>query len=193
GAAISDRSEKDKEMILTNAKRILREGFHPKFWMIDKSAAERAAILEVWPKAVIRVCQFHVIQAITRYNSTSEGKKKGRKAIHMSEEMLGMLLVAFRSAQRCRDTKDDPWKAAHEAFNKQIRRICRKYSRLDLILILTEYFDDNWWCEEWRNSVIDAGLPQGMTRDGNLNTNNWVEALFRMLDQVFLQMRKNKR
>jgi hypothetical protein len=41
--------------------------------------------------------------------------------------------------------------------------------------------------------VLDEGLPDGQTRDGPWNTNNWVEASFRTFNAVFLENRKNKR
>ena len=39
----------------------------------------------------------------------------------------------------------------------------------------------------------DIGLPENATRDGTLNTNNWIERCFRTFDQVFLDCRANKR
>jgi len=39
----------------------------------------------------------------------------------------------------------------------------------------------------------DLGLPEGATRDGFWNTNNWAEALFKVFQKVFLNFRKNKR
>ena len=39
----------------------------------------------------------------------------------------------------------------------------------------------------------DIGLPRGQSRDGPFNTNNWVEAAFRVFDTVFLELLKNKR
>lgn len=39
----------------------------------------------------------------------------------------------------------------------------------------------------------DIGLPPEGTRDGTWNVNNWVERAFRIIDEVFLDCRRNKR
>lgn len=39
----------------------------------------------------------------------------------------------------------------------------------------------------------DIGLPPGTTRDGTWNVNNWIERAFRVIDEVFLDCRRNKR
>ncbi|KZS93654.1 hypothetical protein SISNIDRAFT_465836 [Sistotremastrum niveocremeum HHB9708] len=91
GAEIEDawrRTPEECKLIRKNASRILKHGFQPLFWMIDKSTAEKNAILEIWPDACIRICQFHVIQAITRYNSGTAGSTKKNEAIHMSMESI---------------------------------------------------------------------------------------------------------
>lgn len=42
-------------------------------------------------------------------------------------------------------------------------------------------------------TFTDMGLPEGQTRDGQWNTNNWVEAAFKVFNVVFLDGRSNKR
>ncbi|KZT31658.1 hypothetical protein SISSUDRAFT_1038288 [Sistotremastrum suecicum HHB10207 ss-3] len=112
----------------------------------------------------------------------------------MSRPMLTEVLVAFREAQRCRDTPDDPWADAETSFNEKLDEICDKYDELAMLTVLREYFQENWWCDEWRDNVIDAGLPHGLTRDVfGINTDNWTEAGFKMLETLFLKSRKNKR
>ena len=45
-AVPSDRSDEEIARIQKESRRIVREGWSPKFWMIDKARAEKGAILE---------------------------------------------------------------------------------------------------------------------------------------------------
>ena len=131
--------------------------------MIDKSAAERAAIrkgkialpscheniliqyfLLVFASKtdapVIRVCQFHIIQAIRRWNhehfdkrKNIQGakKKRGAKDNNLPSLPLGAIskvLDAFRSAQRCRDPSD--WRLYQDRFESNLSQICQEYDRV---------------------------------------------------------------
>lgn len=77
---------------------------------------------------------------------------------------------------------------------------------------IIEYFRKNWLTEYWRGKHArafsceftlltfhvsdlwaDSGLPAGTSRDGILNTNNWIESAFRTFKLVFLGNRNNKR
>lgn len=161
--------------------------------MIDKSSAERAAILAgkcrdyfchvfigerfnvkpeqlVWPNAFIRICQFHIIQAITRWEVDAHPKvkrhkhrkkgKKGKKntsnsetgteAHNISEPLLVDILDCFRTIQRCRDTPSDPFAVAEQKFNAEVRAACIRHEREDRIRPLIAYFKDNWFCDQWR-------------------------------------------
>lgn len=73
---------------------------------------------KVFPGVIIRICQFHIIQAICRWERDRLGEenkkavktgKRGRakhiqENLRISDEALSELLDAFRSTQRCRGT-----------------------------------------------------------------------------------------
>lgn len=167
---------------------------------------------------MIRVCQFHIVQAIQRW--VEERSKNGSKTGHSSKKTKPRLsvsamkdvLVAFRYLQRCRDTVEDPWDTALTIFEGELRRICSSHGFKTAFSTVRDYFRKNWWSVEWRGmwlyrpdwlacsmlilwpeSCTDIGLPLGQTRDGTFNTNNWTEAAFKTFDLVFLESRKNKR
>ncbi|KIM71459.1 hypothetical protein PILCRDRAFT_17058 [Piloderma croceum F 1598] len=63
-AVIEDRTADEVAKIKKEAAHIMTKGWIPSHFMIDKSLTEKNAIQRVWPGAIIRVCQFHIIQAI---------------------------------------------------------------------------------------------------------------------------------
>jgi hypothetical protein len=83
----------------------------------------------------------------------------------------------------------------------------------ETIASLRKYFEVNWFSDEWISTskshldmpglgglifkntgmFLDDGLPEGFTRDGPYNTNNWVERAFRTFDEIFFNRRTNKR
>lgn len=46
GETIEDRTDKERDTIIKEAKHIVREGWNPTHFMIDKSLAEKRAIQE---------------------------------------------------------------------------------------------------------------------------------------------------
>ncbi|PPQ89048.1 hypothetical protein CVT25_006708 [Psilocybe cyanescens] len=63
---------KYKKALLQEAAKIVKSKWWPHFIMIDKSRAERSAIQKVFPNIPIRICQFHVMQAILRWDKEVE-------------------------------------------------------------------------------------------------------------------------
>jgi hypothetical protein len=56
----------------------------------------------VWPTIIIRLCQFHIIQALSRWGKSKPSNKKGKeKNLHhkLNDEALQELLVIFRHAE----------------------------------------------------------------------------------------------
>jgi hypothetical protein len=167
----------------------VENGWNPGCWMIDKSMAEKNAIRKgeneiflqllscnnpyilVFPNAIIRVCQFHIIQAIGRW---AEGDHKGRASEQdrrsgkrgrkkkglptLSKSALTEVLEAFRYAQRCRNTPDDPWPESQKTFEESLYRICQEHGDLDALKSITAYFKENWWCNEWRGWEFHSAL-----------------------------------
>ncbi|KAH8109727.1 hypothetical protein DFH11DRAFT_1810540 [Phellopilus nigrolimitatus] len=168
---IKDRSPDDEAVIRKNAEHIVRQNsWTPFIFMIDKSAAERIAIRSVFKGARIRLCQFHIIQAILRWTSsvpTTEQTRKGQlRTINrkLNDNASTDILNAFRRMQRCRTRDELP--RFQQIFEDSLR---------------VAYM------------ATDIGLPYAQPRTGPLNTNNWTEAAFKLFDTVFLENRKNKR
>ncbi|KAJ7472183.1 hypothetical protein FB451DRAFT_1471472 [Mycena latifolia] len=187
--------EDKKDELMAKAKFIVKYGWRPTFFMIDKSRAAKAAIEEGIP---IRICQFHVMQkyripnlsleAILRWerDNAPAGERQSRPVLSVHRKR--QLLAAVREVQRCRDIR--LW----DRYTRRFRR------RLDAIAAgsattaeaLWDYFEANWFCEEWRDYWTDMGLPAGRNRDGMLSTNNWTERAFKTFNQVFLGNCTNK-
>ncbi|EJD36355.1 hypothetical protein AURDEDRAFT_174552 [Auricularia subglabra TFB-10046 SS5] len=179
--------------VLEAAQSILDNpmGWIPKWFMIDKDLASVKAILEVWPDAIIRICQFHVIQAILRWHTDSGGnlEEGDNRRPRLSHHEKRQMLVAFRSLQRCRSA--DAWDQATQLFLATLRTIAGDGAKFRAV---KNYFESNWFTPFWRRLWTDMGLPLSMTRDAAmLNTNNWIERAFKTIDQTFLDCRANKR
>ena len=98
---------------------------------------------------LIRISQFHIIQAIHQWdyelttgNKKTKGKHHRSKRTSLPEKALVELLHAFRSMQHCRNVND--WPDAQMAFENQLFTICVNYDVEDLNLTLVEYFRENW-------------------------------------------------
>jgi hypothetical protein len=194
-AVIEDRTTDEVAKIKKEAARIVMKGWIPSHFMIDKSLAEKNAIqkgigtthsnsalrlshVTVWPGAIIRVCQFHIIQAIVRWveergrgESGKLSKKTGKRPkkagdggkLSLPTKAMKEVLEAFRWA-RCRDTADDRWAQAQTVFESNLQRICQSYNCAESLNTITKYFRDNWWCEEWRGKLITVCSLSLLTR-----------------------------
>ena len=134
--------------------------------MIDKDRAERNAIMNgesslaclckqflmsvlysVWDGDVgtrlhIRVCQFHIVQAILRWMAST---------VKVPQDVKVIIIQHFRLVQRCRNTPDDPWEKSLGTFERMVADTCASFGippgNTQTIL---QYFRDNWFCPEWR-------------------------------------------
>jgi hypothetical protein len=119
------------------------------------------------PKPVIRVCQFHIIQAIGRadfYASTSEdgeldGSKKSKakrnKKVSVGLDPRSDIAYAFRRIQRYRSDDPRPWEDWVSEFDDAIRAICDKHGISDASQIIIDYFDRNWFSPYWRGVYLN--------------------------------------
>ncbi|KAJ9120410.1 hypothetical protein QFC24_005367 [Naganishia onofrii] len=214
----------------------------PRFGMVDKDRAEVNALKTIFgARFPIRLCQFHVMQAIRRWDkgraaseklarresaqieeqsenhgsfSTRKVKKTdnvngnkrarkastkiadGKKAIldpSLPKEAMSELLELFRKLQRYRAENLD-WQSCRDQFEVGVKGMCSRYELVSKMPnVIMEYFETNWFTDFWRDLWTDNGLPQGDSRDGPLNTNNYIESAFRTFKLVFLGGRKNKR
>jgi hypothetical protein len=165
----------------------------------------------VWIDIRIRLCQFHIIQALIRWGKSKPKKapKSGKAPPHhkLDEDALQKLLVLFRQAQRCRSLST--WKSQFlKSFNEGVDDLAAKHKCN--ATVIKAYFNDNWW-SSWlgmtihsifkanlqlrpvADSTTDIGLPKDQTRDSGWNTNNPIESAFRVFDLVFLNLLQNKR
>ena len=104
------------------------------------------ACLSVWMDINIRLCQFHVIQALICWGKSKPKKaKKGGKASphhNLDEPALQELLVLFRQAQRCRDSR--AWESQFlTTFNTGVDDLSNKHKCNPNVV--KAYFNDNWW------------------------------------------------
>ncbi|THV02008.1 hypothetical protein K435DRAFT_792949, partial [Dendrothele bispora CBS 962.96] len=130
------------EQLIREAQAILDEGgWSPLFFMIDKSYAEHGAILSVWPNMVIRLCQFHVIQAILRWQTENGAPEPGRPRLKRTAKYL--LLWSFRRLQRARDEKS--WENELQIFIERLKHIVPASS----FSAVLNYFETNWFSETW--------------------------------------------
>ncbi|KAE8244526.1 hypothetical protein A4X13_0g6526 [Tilletia indica] len=178
-------------LLLKNATKINQaRTWMPAGVMIDKCLAELSAIQEVWPKVRVRLCQFHALQAICRWQTDSGlsgAREKTMPAIPKVEKLL--ICKAFREAQRCRTA--DEWPEYQKRFEAAVNKILKKFAAATKSQVIS-YFNDNWWQSIWRDVTTDIGLEPGQTRD-NANTNNTIERAFKTFDEIFLSCRINKR
>ncbi|THU78330.1 hypothetical protein K435DRAFT_610768, partial [Dendrothele bispora CBS 962.96] len=158
-------------------------GWSPLFFMIDKSYAENGAILSVWPNMVIRLCQFHVIQAILWWQTENGAPEPGRR--HLKHTAKYLLLWSFRRLQRARDKKS--WENELQIFIEHLKCIVPASSFSNVL----NYFETNWFSETWRDLWTDIGLPRGHNQD-RISTNNFTEHAFKKFDEIFLENRANK-
>lgn len=177
-------------------------------------------VIPVFPDAVIRVCQFHVIQALGRADlhhddvdpgTEKVGVTKRKNRISVSKGARADIAVAFRRFQRY-GGDDDPTTLNEykERFREDIVALCDDHSIEAAVPSIMRYFERNWFCNRWRSELLphlfeiimskpieehvtDEGLPPGQTRDGGWNTNNYIEASFRDFNRTFLEHRMNKR
>ncbi|KAK4701190.1 hypothetical protein P7C70_g5046, partial [Phenoliferia sp. Uapishka_3] len=210
------RDEADQAQLLAEAIIIDKEGWKPSHVMIDKSRSELNAI-RTWADAMgidvnIRLCQFHIIQAILRWSADSPGapdrtKKKDIKITRLAKLEI---LDAFRALQRYRSAQgatesdaafsirsEDEWKVAVTLFASRINDLSDWYAEGDESLLwydkVISYFEENWFTPEWRDLWVNHGMPPGQTRDGIWGTNNRTERLFRFFDDVLLGGTCNRR
>ncbi|THU88277.1 hypothetical protein K435DRAFT_680156, partial [Dendrothele bispora CBS 962.96] len=189
-AMIDEALRLHQEELIANADAVLNSGeWVPLFFMIDKCRAEYHAILHVWPGACIRLCQFHVIQSILRWEDEKGDPEARRPSLKQPKQH--MLLYAFRDLQRAYD--EDTCEEEKGLFLRRIREKIvpngkNKDAEVDTITI---YFERNWFDPFWRDLWTDIGLPAGHNRD-RISTNNFTERAFKTFDQIFLDNRANK-
>ncbi|KAJ7640529.1 hypothetical protein B0H17DRAFT_884651, partial [Mycena rosella] len=185
-----DRTPDLHQKICAAAALIVLHGFLVLHWMIDKCRANLNALLKckkhrLFGRVYIRLCQFHVIQAILRWDW--EIGKRGL-GFPLSLDIKFEILYHFRELQRCRSL--DNWEAAKCVFFERVHELFLVDAQYTAVCA---YFEANWFIQPWIETFTDIGMPANQTRDGTWNTNNWAETAFKTFDSVFLDNRMNKR
>ncbi|KAE8260220.1 hypothetical protein A4X03_0g3874 [Tilletia caries] len=148
--------KRDPQLVKRAADIQKRGAWQPAGVMIDKCTAELNAIKTVWPEVQVRLCQFHAIQAIGRWDTDSTQNLKNRKSPGISIAQKLLICIAFREAQRCRDGAE--WSQFQTAFEKEVNSIlarCTAAVRKQVV----SYFRENWWNDTWRGSTKAGVKP----------------------------------
>ena len=156
----------------------LKTVWNPVVVVVDKDRAEINAIQKVWPTAQVRLCQFHVKQAI------------GRKwdAMQVSQHVKYTVQELFTRVQRAVSPEDLAIKK--KTFMAALSSIIPKKSKEPAV----KYFEDNWFSGDWPSMWADFGLiPSGQHRSDGSNTNNYSESGFKTFDGVILNRTCNRR
>ena len=115
--------------------------------------------MSVFPGVCIRLCQFHIIQALLRWTTDDDNSPlKDRKGPRLKIKGKRILLDAFRHLQRARSSEPNPtkdqdeqaWSEAKEEFLQTLEDICDKYGSDGMYSKIQQYFEVNWFCNEWR-------------------------------------------
>ena len=138
----------------------------------------------MFPDACIRLCQFHAVQAITRFD-TDDGTRG--VPLRISVDLKVHIIFNFRILQRCRDRED--WPAARDAFLETVKEQTLRQpfvtkSKKDAPALTPEqqamaerfhsekvraeweairqYFMDHWFVEEWIREGLSACHRHGL-------------------------------
>lgn len=159
---------------------ILRNGWSPNVVMIDKCDAELAALRKVFPRCLVRLCQFHLVQALRR----AYLKNEKELVLPVRESIMHAFIIIQRAT-----SEQDLEKKLGDFFESMKALVSAK-----CFDALKNYFEVHWLCPAWRSTWTDFHLVDaGFHRSMGLNTNNFVESAFKTFDSVFLGGRANHR
>lgn len=160
------------------ARVIANRGWVPVIAMIDKDLSERSAIQAVFPSTLVRLCSFHIFKAVDHWLST------GRS---LTEEAKATIISFLKQIQISTDAAI--FETKRNQFTNAIMQ-CFPEDSADIV----RYFEEHWFCQEWRSTWLDAPLlAHTIFRKDGYNTNNIVEAQFKVFDHLFLNGTSNKR
>lgn len=134
----------------------------PVIFVTDDSDAERNALSSVWPEAVLRLCLFHVPQAVWRWLWSASH--------NISKEDRQILMAEFRRIMYC-TTEQEAETAFEEALNSETAIEYENYQK---------YLEAWWerkelWCLAWRTE-----------HHRGHHTNNFAEVTVRLYKDMVL-------
>ncbi|KAJ7825504.1 hypothetical protein B0H14DRAFT_3726674 [Mycena olivaceomarginata] len=122
-SGIQHRNPAEQEKIYARCQSIVEHGFSLDGFMIDKSRSELNALKRVLKElglndAYIRLCQFHIIQAILNWDCDN-----GKRGIGftLSHDLKFEICVLFQTLQRCRTW--DAWPETKATFYKGLEAL----------------------------------------------------------------------
>ncbi|KAI9224611.1 hypothetical protein BC828DRAFT_53776 [Blastocladiella britannica] len=149
----------------------------PLVFTIDKSAAKREAIRQAFGvDQPIKLCEFHIVQALRRRLDGLVGRGTTKK-----------IVTAFRRVFVSRSFAE--YKDARATFFATIWRL---FTSAKVRLEVFKYFQRNWFSSVWLPYLLDASMPWSLSRS-DFNTNNMLETLFCTFDTMILGNTVNHR
>ncbi|THV01351.1 hypothetical protein K435DRAFT_853913 [Dendrothele bispora CBS 962.96] len=139
---INEALSADRADLIREATSVVEsESWNPLYFMIDKSRAEGA----VWPQIHIRLCQFHVVQAILRWETDQGLTQPGRpKSDRTASDSKVLATLDFWQLQRAHDRES--WDQELGVFLTRMEHVIRDCHIRKIVL---NYFEVNWFTKFW--------------------------------------------
>lgn len=120
----------------------------------------------VFPGAIVRVCQFHVVQAIGRADfhatkpdgTSTQTKNRVTVGLPLRRDVTNL----FRRVQRFRGQADPKsWEEYRRDFDEGVREACEKHDNEAAAAPVLTYFEKYWFSEYWRSDYFALELDYG--------------------------------
>jgi hypothetical protein len=124
-----------------------------------------------FPGASIRVCQFHIAQAVGRADffgdedvvkekarlarEKTDGAKKRLPRVRVAVSLRARkdIFLAFQKIQRYRATDEKPFEYYREIFVQDLREALQKHGLASSLRHIVRYFDKYWFSDLWRGNI----------------------------------------
>ena len=171
----------ETEAVMTEAFKMYKEmlpsyafkgkgSLGPENIITDDSDSERNSIKSVWPQSRLLLCTFHVLQATWRWLWASQHHIELKERPHLLKLLRGLMYASSESDfnELCEDLETDSVLEKYENYKNYIEKLLQRK-------------------ELW---ALFVRLQDNMSTHGN-NTNNYVEASFRVLKEHIFHRRKS--
>ncbi|KAI0716346.1 hypothetical protein C8Q76DRAFT_692091 [Earliella scabrosa] len=157
---VANRAPSEVALLGHHAQLMVADEYRTSHFMIDKCQAELDAIKK---GRRVRLCQFHAVQAITRFDCDNGDRGA---PMRIGVEVKAKIVYHFRILQRCRSELD--WEGALNTFFSQVERaimtqrtaaqnperatiaaadeVARYRAQYEFV---RTYFTTNWFTAEW--------------------------------------------
>ena len=171
----------ETEAVMTQAFKIYKEllpsyAFYgkgesgPENIITDDSDSERKSLASVWPQSRLLLCTFHVLQATWRWLWASQHRIELKERPHLLKLLRGLMYASTENEFiELRDNLEaDPVLENYENYKQYLEKLLQRH-------------------ELW---ALFVRMKENMSTHGN-NTNNFVEASFRVLKEHIFHRRKS--